>query len=286
LYSIASKILGYDLLRICLEGPRDVLDKTVHCQPAVVVTSLAAVESLKQYNPWAIENCISAAGYSVGEYSALVFAGSLSFEDAIRLVKIRAEAMQKASEAVSSRMMTVHLTPEAKINFACLAARLYCTKELNMENVVCEISNYLYPGCKIISGNTEALEFIHLNASEFGISKTHYIPVSGAFHTRLMLPAKTALAKALSSVDMQDPIIPVHSNVNSFKYKSRTVIAKLLSEQLYSPVRWEQTMHVLYARPQGENFPFTFEVGPGRQLGAMLRKINSKAFEQYEAVAV
>ena len=101
-----------------------------------------------------------------------------------------------------------------------------------------------------------------------------------------MLPARQEFTRALASVTLERPIIPIHSNVTAHVYGSTKSIARLLVEQLYKPVRWEQTLHVLYSRPQGEDFPRTFEVGPGQQLGAVLRKVNEKAFEQYCAVGV
>lgn len=284
MYHFAGKILGYDLLDICLNGPKSTLDKTIYCQPAVLVTSLAAVEKLKNQSPWSIENCISAAGYSVGEFAALVFAGSISFEDAVRLVKVRSEAMQKASEEVPSGMMTVFFRSDAKVPYACHAARLYCSKELQLPEPVCEVSNYLYPGCKVIAGNIQALDFIVQNAGEFGIKRIQRLPVSGAFHTPLMLPAKKRFLSVLSGVEFQYPVIPVHSNVNSFKYGSPKGISKLLTEQLHKPVKWEQTMHVIYSRPEGEDFPKTFEVGPGKQLGSILKMINAKAFANYKNI--
>ena len=132
----------------------------------------------------------------------------------------------------------------------------------------------------------QALEFIEKNASEFGINRTQYLPVSGPFHCHLMKSAAENLTKALSNIQLESPIIPVHSNVNSFKYGSPKNMQKLLIQQIYKPVLWEQTLHVLYARPQGEEFPYTFEAGPGRQLGAILRMVNVKAFKQYKNVDV
>lgn len=286
MYSIASAILGFDLLKVCLDGPKEELDKTLNCQPAVVVTSLAAVEKLKAEKPWAIETCVTTAGYSVGEISALVFAGVLSFEDAIALVKVRSQAMQKASNDVGSAMMSVSITPETNIKFACHAAKLFCSEELGMDHPVCDITNFLHPGCKVIAGNSEALEFITRNAEKFKIRKCSYLPVSGAFHSRLMKPAAWAIQKSLEKLKINDPVIPVHSNVTGKRFKDAFNVKELIVKQVCKPVMWEQTIHNIYTRPQEECFPMTFEVGPGKQLGLVLSKVNKKAYEEYQSVAV
>ncbi|ESO08719.1 hypothetical protein HELRODRAFT_185364 [Helobdella robusta] len=286
IYKLASKILGYDLIEVCLKGPKSLLDKTLYCQPAVVVTSLAAIEKLKYDNPKAIESCITTAGYSVGEISALVFAGSLSIEDAIYLVKYRSEAMQKVSEGTPGSMMVVFISPSTKLNFACHASKLYCKQELKMEEVVCEISNYLHPGCKVVAGNSQALKFIEKNAKEFEIRRTSYLPVSGAFHSKLMQPVVEMLKSKISSLKINDPVVPVHSNVTGARFKNADDIRKLILKQICMPVKWEQTLHSIYARPQGKNFPRTFEVGPGKQMGALLKMVNAKAFEEYQNVDV
>jgi [acyl-carrier-protein] S-malonyltransferase len=286
MYKVASHILGFDLLDMCLHGPKDDLNKTINSQPAVLVTSLAAVEKLKHEYPKAIENCVSASGYNVGEYAALVFAGAMTFDDAVRLVKIRAASMQAASHVVSGGMITVQFGASGKVKFACHAAKLYCQQQLGIYDAVCEITGYLYPGCKILSGHREALEFIERNRKEFGINRIQHLPVSGAFHSRLMHSTTASMSRALASVHFSDPIIPVHSNVTALRYQSAQSIGKLLTEQIWRPLRWEQTMHVLYGRPIGASFPQTFEVGPGKQMGNILRLINAKAFEQYSNVDV
>lgn len=130
------------------------------------------------------------------------------------------------------------------------------------------------------------MKFIERHTKEFGIKRVQYLPVSGAFHTNLMLNAKQSVGKALTDINIHDPVIPVHSNVNAFKYKSSLTIAKLLPQQICKPVKWEQILHVVYSRPQGERFPHTFEVGPGHNLGSILRKTNQKAYEYYSNIEV
>ncbi len=116
LYDMASEILGYNLLDLCQNGPIEELNKTIHCQPAVLVTSLAALERLRERSPRAVESCVATAGFSIGEITALVFGGILTFEDAIKLVKVRAEAMQLATEMVPSAMATVLYRADSKLS--------------------------------------------------------------------------------------------------------------------------------------------------------------------------
>ncbi|MED6274985.1 hypothetical protein CHARACLAT_021818 [Characodon lateralis] len=154
MFSAAQKILGYDLLSLCLEGPEEELLKTVHCQPAVFVTSLAAVEKLQHENPKAIETCVAAAGFSVGEFAALVFAGAMTFSEALYAVKVRAEAMQEASELVPSGMLSVIGRPQAQYKYACLQAKEHC-KSLGIQEPVCSVANYLFPDGRVIAGHQQ-----------------------------------------------------------------------------------------------------------------------------------
>ncbi|XP_003264901.1 malonyl-CoA-acyl carrier protein transacylase, mitochondrial isoform X1 [Nomascus leucogenys] len=285
LYAAARRVLGYDLLELSLHGPQETLDRTVHCQPAIFVASLAAVEKLHHLQPSVIENCVAAAGFSVGEFAALVFAGAMEFAEGLYAVKIRAEAMQEASEAVPSGMLSVLGQPQSKFNFACLEAREHC-KSLGVENPVCEVSNYLFPDCRVISGHQEALQFLQKNSSKFHFRRTRMLPVSGAFHTRLMEPAVEPLTQVLKAIDIKKPLVSVYSNVHGHRYMHPSHIQKLLAQQVVSPVKWEQTMHAIYERKKGREFPQTFEVGPGRQLGAILKSCNMQAWKSYSAVDV
>ncbi|XP_074644663.1 malonyl-CoA-acyl carrier protein transacylase, mitochondrial-like [Tubulanus polymorphus] len=285
LYELSSEILGYDLLNLCLNGPKEKLDKTEFCQPAVFVTSLAALEKLRDDLPSVIDKCVATAGFSVGEYAALVFSGMLEFEDALNIVKLRGEQMQAASEAVAGGMMSVFCGAETQVGYACQVATEYCKKKRNIENPVCRIANYLCPEAKVVAGNIEALEFIKANAKIFGIRRMKMLPVSGAFHTDLMIDVKQPLKSALNNIQINKPLISVHNNVTAKRANQKSLVHHLVS-QVYKPVKWEQTMHVLYSRDQGQSFPSTYELGPGKQLGTILRQINSKAFRTYKSVEV
>ncbi|XP_029809971.1 malonyl-CoA-acyl carrier protein transacylase, mitochondrial, partial [Suricata suricatta] len=295
----------YDLLELSLRGPQEALDRTVHCQPAVFVASLAAVEKLHHLQPAVIENCVAAAGFSVGEFAALVFAGAMEFSEGLHAVKIRAEAMQEASEAVPSGMLSVLGQPQSKFASACLEAREHC-RTLGVEDPVCEVASYLFPDCRVISGHLQVGvegDSVHRPQSrpegwdcptrppEPAVSKYHFrrtkmLPVSGGFHTRLMEPALGPLARALESVSVKKPLVSVHSNVDGNRYGHPKNIPKLLVRQVVSPVKWEQTMHAVFRRRKGTEFPRTFEVGPGRQLGSILKSCNLQAWKSYGHVDV
>ncbi|TSK13255.1 Malonyl-CoA-acyl carrier protein transacylase, mitochondrial [Bagarius yarrelli] len=281
MFTVAEKVLGYDLLSLCLNGPEEDLMKTVHCQPAVFVTSLAAVERLNHENPAAIENCVATAGFSVGEFAALVFAGAMDFAE----VKVRAEAMQKASDATPSGMLSVIGRPQANYKYACLKAREHCLS-LGIKNPVCSIANYLFPDGRVIAGHLEALDFLQKNSKQLYFGRTRLLPVSGAFHTQLMEPAVQPLTDVLRQINVRRPEVSVHSNVDGKCYMQKKHVQRQLAKQLVSPVKWEQTLHEIYERTRGQEFPYTYEVGPGKQLGATLQKCNMKAFVNYTHIDV
>lgn len=268
----------YDLLKLCLEGPQNRLNETAYCQPAVFVSSLAALERLKEERPQAIENCVATAGFSLGEITALVFAGALPFDKALRLVQIRAEAMQAASDQTAGGMATVLYGPDSRLGDACKKAVDWCV-ERGIEQPECKIVNYLYPHCKVIAGNTEALRFLEANAKQFGLRRLKRISVSGAFHTALMQSAVEPFQLALRKIPIEEPIINVHSNVDGKRYRSVNHILAQLPQQIVRPVKWEQTLHILYERGQNEHFPRTFECGPGRGLTTILKQVNAKAWD-------
>ncbi|KAI4876054.1 hypothetical protein NFI96_030103 [Prochilodus magdalenae] len=285
MFTVAQKVLGYDLLDLCLNGPEEDLMKTVHCQPAVFVASLAAVERLNHENPDAIENCVATAGFSVGEFAALVFSGAMDFAEALFAVKVRAEAMQKASDQTRSGMLSVIGRPLANYKHACLQAREHCLS-LGIRNPVCSIANYLFPDGRVIAGHQEALDFLQKNSRQLHFARTRQLPVSGAFHTDLMEPAVEPFRDVLRQLEVRRPDIAVHSNVDGKRYMNDKHLRRQLAKQLVSPVKWEQTLHEIYERTQGQEFPHTYEVGPGRQLGATLQKCNMKAFRNYTHIDV
>ncbi|CAD5121635.1 DgyrCDS10128 [Dimorphilus gyrociliatus] len=286
MFEAASTRMGKDLLKLCLDGPIEELNKTENCQPAVFLCSLAAVEKLKNLEPYAIEKCIATAGFSLGEITALVFSGAFSFETGLQVVINRAKAMQKASEIIPSGLARVFLKSNSKLGFACKTARDYCKDKLKIENPVCGVANYLFPECKVIGGNIEALQFIKDNRREFKLLGVQMLHVSGAFHTELMSSAQEDFKNTLNHVKIDKPIVHTYSNIEVSPYKKVNDIKKLLVKQLVKPVKWEQIMHTIYTRDKTEEFPDTFELGPGKQLGSILKSTNRRAFSYYKSINI
>ncbi|KAE9535804.1 hypothetical protein AGLY_007705 [Aphis glycines] len=276
MFEAASEILKYNLLKLCLEGPKSKLDQTIYSQPAIFVCSLGAVEKLKEEKLSAIENCMAVAGYSIGEFAALTFAGCFSFEQAVNLVKVRAEAMHYASEIEPGGMANIYISPDSKLNYALKMARDWCLDK-GIEKPVCSISNYLNPDCKVVAGHLEALKYLESNLKQYNLRKMQRLNVSGAFHTELMRPAVEPFAAALRNIKIAEPLIAVHSNIDGKRYYNSAQIYRNLPKQIYKPVKWEQTLHILYERPVGSDFPDTFECGPGSTLRNLLKTVNYKA---------
>jgi [acyl-carrier-protein] S-malonyltransferase len=261
----AKGVLGYDLLQVCLEGPAEKLDSTVYSQPALFVTSLAALEWLKANKSDVYSGCGAVAGLSLGEYTALVFAGVMSFEDGLRVVQERGRAMQDAADAVASGMVSILGMEREAIGKVCADARA--------EGEVLQIANYLCPGNIVVSGHKAACERVAEMATKAGAMKTIPLAVAGAFHTSLMQPAVERLANALAGVAMQPPRIPVICNVDATAHHDPEEIRELLTRQVVSPVLWEDSQRKLLADGCS---PF-WEVGPGRVLRGLLKRIDRKA---------
>ena len=204
LYARATEVLGYDLAAACFDGPQQQLDTTVISQPAIFVTSLAALEWLRADRPELVEACVGTAGLSLGEYTALVFAGVMEFEDALRVVQKRGEAMQAASDKTPSGMVSLLLMEPERVEAVC--------REAVETGEVLQLANYLCPGNLVVSGHRSAcLRVVELAEAAGG--RAVELPVAGAFHTSLMEPADQAVAEALADCPMSAPRIPVVSNV-------------------------------------------------------------------------
>lgn len=262
LYDQAAEILGYDLAELCFDGPAEQLDSTVISQPAIFVTSLAALEMLRTQSPDVVLACEMAAGLSLGEYTALVFAGALSFEDGLRVVQRRGEAMQAAADATPSGMVSLLLLEREQVEAVCREA-----------SAVGEIrpANYLCPGNTVVSGENAACERAAELAEAAG-GKAKPLAVAGAFHTNIMKPADARLAEALAGVPLRTPEIPVVSNVDAAVHHDPDEIRELLVRQVVSPVLWEDSMRYLLERGIDE----FYEIGPGSVLRGLLKRINRK----------
>jgi [acyl-carrier-protein] S-malonyltransferase len=263
LYDRARGVLGYDLARLCFEGPAEELDSTVYSQPALFVTSLAALELLKSESPEVVLSCEAAAGLSLGEYTALVFAGVMDFEDGLALVQKRGTAMQEAADATPSGMVTILGLERVEVEALCEKARA---------GDILQVANLLCPGTIVISGVNAACERAADLAASFGAMKAVPVAVAGAFHTQIMRPADERLGEALLGVPMRPPKIPVVSNVDACEHDNPEEIRRLLVKQILEPVRWEDSMR--YLLEQG--FDQFYEVGPGRVLRGLLRRIDRK----------
>jgi len=264
LFDRASAVLGYDLYKLCAEGPAADLDSTVYSQPALFVASLAALEQLKQDAPELVTSCSAAAGLSLGEYTALVFAGVMDFESGLRVVQERGRAMQDAADMTSSGMVSVLGMELNQVQSLCDEARGGDTLE---------IANLLCPGNIVVSGHTPACERIAERATAAGAMKVIPLAVAGAFHTSLMQSAVERLRKALADVPMKKPRIPVVSNVDAQSHDDPNEIRELLIRQVCSQVRWEDSMRYLLDQQGITQF---YEIGPGRVLCGLLKRISRK----------
>lgn len=264
IFSQAAEILGYDLLKVCVEGPAEKLNSTELSQPAIFVASFAALEEAKLANPGIVDQCSATAGLSLGEYTALVFAGAISFADGLRLVAERGKAMQEAAEAAPSTMASILLLEKDKVQELCAQASLAGPKVT--------IANHLCPGNLVVSGAVPAVEETEKLAQASG-GKTIRLSVAGAFHTQFMQPAQERLGKALEQTEIRSPRIPVWSNVTGKKHGNPAQIRELLSRQVVEPVLWDQLVQDIL----GENVATFYEVGPGKVLAGLLKRINRKA---------
>ena len=264
LFDQASATLGYDLLDTCVNGPADRLNATDVSQPAIFVASLAALEELKSKHPEVTSDVVATAGLSLGEYTALVFAGALSFEDGLKVVKARGEAMQAAAVATPSGMVALIGVDVADVEALVGEARSAGTLE---------IANFLCPGNTVVSGSLPAIERIEQLCVEKGGIRSQRLAVAGAFHTTIMKPADEKLAAALATVPMAAPRIPVWSNVDAQPHTDPVEIRELLVKQVLSPVRWEDTMRGMLAG----NVERFYEIGPGRVLAGLMKRVNRKS---------
>jgi [acyl-carrier-protein] S-malonyltransferase len=263
LFDQANDVLGFDLKALCFEGPAEALEATDVSQPAIFVASLAALESLKAKSPEAVEACQGAAGLSLGEYTALVFAGAIDFAAGLEVVRRRGQAMQSASEATPSGMTSVLGLDEAKVDELCRQASAHGRLWK---------ANMLGPGNIVVSGESAALTALEPIAAELGAMKTVPLPVAGAFHTELMRPADEQLAEVLSRTAIAPPRIPVYSNVDARPHTDPDEIRRILVSQVLHPVRWEESMRRMLA----DGFDAFYEIGPRRTLAGLLKRIDRK----------
>jgi len=263
LFDRAGEILGIDLRRLCFEGPAQALEATDVSQPAIYVASLAALESLKAAQPEVVASCAGAAGLSLGEYTALTFAGALDFESGLKLVRRRGQAMQAAAVATPSGMTSILGLDEPAVDEIC--RRVASTGRIWKANL-------LGPGNIVVSGDSAALELIGPIATELGAMKVIPLAVAGAFHSDFMKPADDQLAEVLAQTAITPPRVPVYSNVDAEPHAEPDDIRRTLVAQVLQGVRWEDSIRRMLA----DGFDTFYEIGPGRVLTGLLKRIDRK----------
>lgn len=264
LFDRANEVLGFDLADLCFNGPAEKLDSTVISQPALYVCSMAALEQLKIEQPEVIESVVGTAGLSLGEYTAIAFAGGVSFEDGLRLVQKRGEAMQAAADAVPSGMVSVLGLDREQVAAVCDEARV--------DGEILQPANYLCPGNIAVSGSKQSCAQVPAAAETAGAMKCIPLSVAGAFHTSIMESAVEKLAAAMADVEFRATRIPVYSNVDATAHTEPEELRALLERQVCSPVQWHDSMQKML----DDGFDNFYEVGPGRVLRGLLKRVNRK----------
>lgn len=258
----ASEVLGFSLEDACWSRG-DEVNRTDIAQPGIFVTSIAIVRVLEERGFDAAASSLT-AGLSLGEYSALWFSRALEFDDAVRLVRLRGEAMQRASEQIPSSMVSLMGATEEQAR--ALAA-------VGAQHGICSVANLNAPGQVIVSGELKALDALEAAAQSHGVRRTRRLVVAGGFHSECMRPAADALARALATVAIQSPRIPFVTNVTGDLDTDPTAIRRHLADQVCAPVLWEKSMRLALARGVRE----FVEPGPGKVLAGILSKIDEQA---------
>lgn len=267
LFEHAGEILGYDLAALCRSGPAEKLHTTAVSQPAILVTSLAALEVLKARDPELVAGVPITAGLSLGEYTALVFAGAIGFEDAVRLVDLRGRAMQECASrpgpdgGPAGGMVAVLGLERERVATLCDDCRA---------DDVLAVANVLCPGNVVVSGAAAACRRLEDAAAAAGAMKCVRLEVAGAFHTPLMQDAVDTLAAALEKTAVRPPRIPVVSNVDAQPHDDPAEIRRLLARQVCGVVEWHASMVHLLSTGVRQ----VCEVGPGRVLRGLLKRID------------
>ena len=254
----ADAIVGCALSAVCFQGPEDELKQTKNTQPAIFLHSVIAARFYRG------TQASMAAGHSLGEYSALVYAGALTFDDGLRLVRLRGELMQRAGIEQPGTMAAVVGLDQAAIDEMCREAS---------EAGIVQAANFNSPGQIVISGSVSGVRKAMELAKGRGAKLVKELPVSGAFHSPLMASAKEGLREALEKTTISDASIPVYANVTARPVQKSGEIRRLLIDQLTSPVRWDETIVNM-----AEDGATTFvEIGPGKVLQGLVKRIRTDA---------
>ncbi len=258
-FAEADKALGFDLSRLCWEGPEEELQLTANTQPAILACSVAILRALQERGG---PTPVAVAGHSLGEYSALVAAGSLDFAAALRLVRRRGELMQQAVPVGEGAMAAlIGLTDEVVEEIVATAA----------QDEVCGVANYNSPRQTVVAGQRAAVERAVVLALEQGAKKAKLLPVSAPFHSPLMAPARAGLQPLLEATDFAAPRLPVVVNIDAQPVTDGATARQALVRQIDGPVRWVASMRWLIDQAGVERF---VEVGPGIVLTGLGRRID------------
>jgi [acyl-carrier-protein] S-malonyltransferase len=258
----ADKITGYSLSKICFEGPEDKLNSTTISQPAIFVMSAAVLEVLKSKN--LLKPAIITAGLSLGEYTALYAAGLISFEDGLKLVQKRGQAMQAAADASKGSMVSIIGLDETKVMELCAEAA---------QGELLSCANFNCSGQIVITGSIDACKRAIGLAEKYGAMKAIELKVAGAFHSKMMKPAADELGKAIAQAKINDvKDIAVIANVNAEYYKNKEQISQGLVKQLTGAVLWQKCMEKLLA----EGVTKFYEIGPNKVLTGLMRRISRR----------
>lgn len=259
-FAEASAVLGYDLFELVMQGPVEELNKTWKTQPALLTSSVAL------WRLWQAQGGATPAvmaGHSLGEYSALVCAGALNFADAVKLVELRGQAMQRAvPEGVGAMAAIIGLDNDS--------IAVNCEKAA--QGQVVSPVNFNSPGQVVIAGHKEAVERANVLMKESGAKRALPLPVSVPSHCALMKPAAEELAIALDKLEVKAPVIPVINNADVAIVTDPAAIKDALVRQLYSPVRWTETVE----RMASEEITFEIEMGPGKVLSGLVKRIDKR----------
>ncbi|MGN7383303.1 ACP S-malonyltransferase [Paenibacillus sp. SAFN-117] len=258
IFDEADEVLGFDQKKLIFEGPEAELKKTYHTQPALLTTSIAYYEALRQAAP--APDYV--AGHSLGEYSALVVAGVLSFADAVRIVRLRGEYMESAVPGGQGAMAAVLGADRAALESLCA--------RLSREAGIVEPANVNCPGQIVVSGSKEGVQAVIEHGKEAGAKRVLPLEVSGPFHSSLMKPAAERLADTLRNVPMNPAGIPVIANVSAQPVTDPEEIRRLLVEQVCAPVLWEDSIRRLI----DEGVDTFVELGSGTVLAGLIKKID------------
>jgi len=262
LFDRANDILGYDLRQVCFEGPEDKLNMTALSQPAIFVVSAAFLEVI-QASGKRVRPDVT-AGLSMGEYSALYAAGLIGFDDTLRLVQKRGQAMQAAADASDGSMVSILGLDEVQVISLC--------EEASQGELLVAV-NFNCPGQIVLSGTVGACQRAAGLAEKYGAMKAVPLSVAGAFHSEMMNPAAEELENALADCPIQDPVnIKVIANINADYYKDGNGIRHGLVKQLVQPILWQKCMERLLA----EGLETFYEIGPGRVLTGLIKRIRRR----------